>query len=83
MRIKKEDLERVLERLNEESIQKYGLHYAYGKVQLVRHHRNSSAISAVTGFHTKRELYYIICAILDYLRQESYEIILPSKKMGK
>jgi hypothetical protein len=70
-RIGKEDLENALKTLNSVSKCKYRILGAYGRVQLVKEIQDGSgAVTPITGFHTKPELYDIIWSIVKYVQYE-------------
>jgi len=76
-RIKWSDLEALVERLNSESRRKYGLFGAYGGVQLVRYTNDKdtrNGVEILTPYLSKRELYHVLGAILQYLRMEKSEV---------
>ena len=71
-RITNKDLERAVSRLNSYSKRKYRIHGAYGKVQLVVESlRYPTAVSIITPFVSKRELYNIIHSIIEYILAEN------------
>jgi len=72
MRIRKQDLENALVILNSISRRRYTIYRAYGKNQLCYYvNQKSSAITNITGFCTKRELYEVIWAIIHYAQIET------------
>jgi len=67
-RIKMKDLENALERLNYYAKKKYTIEGAYGCVRLVTEDRSRN----ITALMTKRELYYAIQAIIEFILNERY-----------
>lgn len=65
----KEILNNQIKMLNSYSKAKYGLYWAYGKVQLVRRYERGGQ-SALSNFCTKAELGNILGALITYAAME-------------
>jgi len=65
-RIKIKELENALDRLNYYAKKKYTIEGAYGKVRLTTEDRSKN----ITILMTKRELYYTIQAIIEFILNE-------------
>lgn len=65
----KEILNNQIKMLNSYSKAKYGLFWAYGKVQLVRYYERGGQ-SALSNFCTKAELGNILGALITYAAME-------------
>ncbi len=71
-RFSPKDIERAIENLNKVSKVKYQSNGAYGYTQLAVSIPNSSGcISTMSNGNTKKELYYQIQFVLDWIRNES------------
>ena len=73
-RVTDQDLKVAVERLNELSKRTYRLDGSYGKVHLVVMEKGTS-INNVSNMNTKKELYYQLHTILNYLERESKEVV--------